>query len=63
MDPVVPEVPIPSPCVLACVLNPVSRECEGCGRHVNEIMAWPNASNDERARILARIRQRHRKPS
>jgi predicted Fe-S protein YdhL (DUF1289 family) len=31
-------------------------ECLGCGRRVDEIKAWPFASDAERQRILDRIK-------
>jgi predicted Fe-S protein YdhL (DUF1289 family) len=32
--------------------------CAGCGRHLDEILAWHRADTSERERILARARAR-----
>ena len=41
-----------SPCVKLCVLD-VRGVCEGCGRTMDEIRAWPAASDAVRHAILA----------
>ena len=45
---------VESPCVKICALT--EGECLGCGRRVDEIKAWPFASDAERQRILDRIK-------
>ncbi|KFN50163.1 DUF1289 domain-containing protein [Arenimonas composti] len=46
-----------SPCVRNCCLDDAS-VCLGCGRHIDEIVAWHAADADEKRRILARARER-----
>lgn len=42
-----------SPCIGICALDDLI--CLGCGRSVDEIQAWPQASESERGIILQRI--------
>ena len=48
---------VPSPCVNICKLNP-DQICTGCGRHIDEVIAWPSASEDQKLRILAAASER-----
>jgi predicted Fe-S protein YdhL (DUF1289 family) len=52
---------ISSPCIKACMLDPVSRLCEGCGRSMDEITRWGSLSEAERLAIMARLRERLRR--
>jgi predicted Fe-S protein YdhL (DUF1289 family) len=52
-DPAAPD----SPCNGICRLDTASN-CIGCGRHVHEIMEWPNASEQRRHEIVAAARER-----
>lgn len=63
-----PANPLPSPCVRNCCLDEAD-VCMGCGRHINEILAWHQATNSEREKIILvandRLQQRalrHRDP-
>lgn len=49
---------ISSPCIKACLLDPVSKLCEGCGRSLAEIARWSSMSEAERLAIMARLRER-----
>ncbi|CAN5242245.1 hypothetical protein BH10PSE8_BH10PSE8_17330 [soil metagenome] len=49
---------ISSPCIKACLLDPVSKLCEGCGRSVAEIARWGSMNEAERLAIMARLRER-----
>jgi uncharacterized protein len=51
---------IPSPCVGVCRLDPHTGLCAGCLRTVDEIAAWPGASDAERVDIVLRLRTRRR---
>jgi len=51
---------IPSPCVSVCAINPANGQCLGCLRTVEEIGAWPRASNEERYAILQELKERRR---
>ncbi|MBV9843206.1 MAG: DUF1289 domain-containing protein [Sphingomonadaceae bacterium] len=46
---------VPSPCTKVCEIAPRSRLCRGCRRTIDEIMAWPSASDEEKRRILAAL--------
>ncbi|HEY5793464.1 MAG TPA: DUF1289 domain-containing protein [Bosea sp. (in: a-proteobacteria)] len=49
---------ISSPCIKACMLDPVSKLCEGCGRSLAEIARWGSMSETERLAIMAKLRER-----
>lgn len=51
---------IPSPCVGVCAVNPATGQCLGCLRSIDEIGAWPRASNEERLAILQLLKERRR---
>lgn len=46
-----------SPCIGICKLDP-GRVCIGCGRHVNEIIAWPSSTEAEQRGICERAQVR-----
>ncbi len=48
---------VASPCVGICCLDD-DQTCEGCGRSVDEIMAWPLAGTTQRRKIVADAEQR-----
>lgn len=52
---------VASPCVRNCCLEE-NDVCIGCGRHIDEILAWHQATGDERQDIielaLQRLKQR-----
>lgn len=48
-----------SPCVRNCCLDD-SQVCVGCGRDLQEILTWRDASADERALVLERAQRRQR---
>lgn len=52
-----------SPCRNICELDPLGQWCVGCGRTLDEIAAWPNASETERQAILARLIERGEPPT
>ena len=45
---------IESPCIGVCALDGLT--CLGCGRSVDEIEAWAQASSSEKVAILQRIK-------
>lgn len=47
-----------SPCVRICVIDPVSRLCEGCGRTLAEIAAWSGMSEAQRLEVMSRLAER-----
>jgi predicted Fe-S protein YdhL (DUF1289 family) len=54
-----PIVGVPSPCVRNCCLDG-DDVCLGCYRHVDEIIAWGSASDEEKLEVLGRCRARYR---
>lgn len=50
----VPVAAVLSPCVSLCRIDR-DRVCIGCGRTLNEIAEWSQASDDRKREILARI--------
>jgi len=48
---------VPSPCVRNCCLDEKD-VCMGCGRHIDEILAWHQASGEERESIISIAKQR-----
>jgi uncharacterized protein len=57
MYPPPPTDPLASPCVRNCCLDE-SNVCMGCGRSLEEIIAWSTASDSEKSATLARSRER-----
>jgi len=49
--------PLASPCVRNCCLDE-DNVCMGCGRSLEEIIAWSAASDGEKSATLARSRDR-----
>lgn len=52
------DIPLPSPCLSVCEMNPESGFCRGCFRTLAEIADWMAMTNPERETTLARLRQR-----
>ncbi|MCA0361442.1 MAG: DUF1289 domain-containing protein [Armatimonadetes bacterium] len=48
---------VASPCVRICRLDSVDR-CEGCLRTLQEIMAWPNLTNEQKSAVLEKVAER-----
>jgi len=46
-----------SPCIRNCCLDDQD-QCLGCGRLLEEILAWGNASDSQRRKIIANASQR-----
>lgn len=47
-----------TPCIKVCVIDPVSKLCEGCGRTLAEIAQWGSLSEAERLAIMALLSER-----
>lgn len=47
-----------TPCIRVCVIDPVSKLCEGCGRTLAEIAQWGRLSEAERLAIMAVLPER-----
>lgn len=52
-----PPDPLASPCVRNCCLDE-QNVCMGCGRSLDEIVAWGTATDADKAAILERSRER-----
>ncbi len=48
-----PASPPSSPCISVCALEPASGLCLGCGRTLNEIVAWGGMAEGERLAVMA----------
>jgi len=48
---------VPSPCINVCVLD-ADKVCVGCGRHIDEIVAWGGAAPADKQRIVIAARAR-----
>jgi len=55
-----PVDPLASPCVRNCCLDE-DNVCIGCGRLLDEVVAWGTAGDEDKAAILARSRERLRR--
>lgn len=47
-----------TPCIKICVIDPVSKLCEGCGRTLAEIAQWGRLSEAERMAVMAVLPKR-----
>jgi predicted Fe-S protein YdhL (DUF1289 family) len=52
-----------SPCNKICTLDSRGDYCIGCGRTLDEIARWYAMSDDERARVLNRLREKKARQS
>jgi predicted Fe-S protein YdhL (DUF1289 family) len=52
------ERPPASPCLGICLMDPVTRQCRGCLRTVDEIARWYEASAAEKRDLLATLEAR-----
>lgn len=48
-------MPPSSPCVKVCLLDDASGLCRGCGRTLDEIVAWASLGEGARASIMAAL--------
>jgi len=53
-------MPISTPCIRVCILDPDTGLCEGCGRTNEEIAAWYRLSEEERLAIMNGLDERMR---
>jgi len=49
---------VSTPCIRICVIDPVSKLCEGCGRTLAEIAQWSRLGEAERQAIMAELPKR-----
>ncbi len=50
-----PDMPIDTPCIRVCVVDPLSGLCIGCGRTLQEIGAWTGMSPQRRSAVMATL--------
>ena len=55
-----PPKPIPTPCVLVCMINPLTGFCYGCHRTEAEIERWRDYSDEERRAVMAALKDREK---
>jgi uncharacterized protein len=61
MDPPpTPPRPLVTPCVLVCMINPLTGFCYGCHRTEEEIERWRSYSDAERAALMVELRAREK---
>ncbi|WP_258546953.1 DUF1289 domain-containing protein [Thalassospira profundimaris] len=51
-------MPIKSPCIGTCVLDPKAGHCMGCYRTGDEIGAWMSMSDGAKKRVIASAQKR-----
>ncbi len=56
--PTVGRAGVETPCVEICHVDRVSGFCEGCGRTLDEIAAWPTLTAAARRRIMGELPNR-----
>jgi predicted Fe-S protein YdhL (DUF1289 family) len=44
-----------SPCVQVCELDPGTKLCRGCGRTLEEIVAWGQMPEPDRLRLMRQL--------
>jgi predicted Fe-S protein YdhL (DUF1289 family) len=55
-----PEVPVPSPCIDVCRMEPQSGLCAGCLRTLDEIAQWSTGSEDWKRAVWRSLEERRR---
>ncbi len=53
-------MPVSSPCIKVCVVDPARRLCRGCGRTLDEIARWGAMDEAERRHVMALLVDRLR---
>jgi hypothetical protein len=48
-------MPLQTPCIKVCVIDPGSRLCAGCGRTLDEIGRWGAMRDAERAAVMVAL--------
>ncbi len=51
-------MPVPSPCINVCTVDPATGLCRGCARTLQEISDWPRLDDAGMRAVWARIAQR-----
>ena len=49
---------IPSPCIGVCAMNEATGLCEGCFRTIDEIRAWWDMEQQDKAQVMQEIEKR-----
>jgi len=50
--------PIASPCIGVCAMNEVTGYCHGCYRTIDEIRAWWDMSEQDKAQVISTLEAR-----
>ena len=51
-------LPLPSPCVRVCRIDPATGQCRGCQRRLDEITDWLTMDDDRKWAIWQCVQQR-----
>ena len=51
-------MPVPSPCINVCTIDPATGLCRGCARTLQEIGDWIDLSDAGKQAVWARIAER-----
>ncbi|GGH12652.1 hypothetical protein GCM10007036_10680 [Alsobacter metallidurans] len=51
-------MPVPSPCIKVCALDPATGWCVGCGRSAREIAGWSRLDEDDQLAVLETLPSR-----
>jgi hypothetical protein len=54
-------LPVATPCISVCRLDPFEDRCVGCYRTIEEIAEWRNLSQEQRRAIMAELPARRAK--
>ena len=54
-------MPLPSPCISVCQVDPETGYCLGCFRSRREIAEWSTMGTQEQAELLDALKQRRAK--
>ena len=52
-------IPVPSPCINVCRMNPATGWCDGCLRTIDEIAGWSSLDDDAKRAVWDAIETRH----
>jgi predicted Fe-S protein YdhL (DUF1289 family) len=51
-------LPVPSPCISVCTMDPRTALCTGCLRTIDEIAGWSRYSDADKQAVWLRIAER-----
>jgi uncharacterized protein len=45
-----------SPCIQLCKIDGLTKKCAGCGRTLDEIARWSTMTDDDRIKIMNKLK-------